>query len=268
MNRMLELRARWTLVTGASSGLGQEIARSIAREHGGNVLVVARRRERLETLCEELRSKYGVQAAFITADLSNPDDVERVFTEATRERDIHGVVLNAGVTYWGEALKLDWGEFQAMLDTNVTSMVRLSTLFAKHFIERKTEGGMMFVSSVSAFIPVPYQAAYSGTKAFILSYGQAMGQEVRHHGVSVTVFAPGGITTELLDKAGLSNRFKAGDMGMMSATECATHALRAFVYRKELYVPGLLNQTLALAARLLPRGFLAQRTAVMYRPER
>ncbi|PTL80657.1 hypothetical protein DAT35_28960 [Vitiosangium sp. GDMCC 1.1324] len=263
---MLELRARWTLVTGASSGLGQEIARSIAREHGGNVLVVARRRERLEALCEELRSRHGVQADFIVADLSRPEDVERVFTEATREREIHGVILNAGVTYWGEALKLDWKEFQSMLDTNVTSLVRLSTLFARYFVERRVGGGLMFVSSVAGFIPVPYQAAYSGTKAFILSYGQALAQEVRREGVSVTVFAPGGISTELLDKAGLSNRFKAGDMGVMSAEECASHALRAFIHRKELYVPGLINQTLTLAARLLPRGFLAQRTAAMYRP--
>ncbi|HYO51519.1 SDR family NAD(P)-dependent oxidoreductase [Archangium sp.] len=268
MNRMMELRARWTLVTGASSGLGQEMARSIARDQGGNVLVVARRRDRLESLCEELRSRYGVQAACIVADLSRPEDVERVFTEATREREVHGVILNAGVTYWGEALKLDWSAFQAMLDTNVTSMVRLSTLFARHFVEHGTRGGLMLISSVAGFIPVPYQAAYSGTKAFITSYGQALAQEMRHKGVSVTVFAPGGISTELLEKAGLSDRFKAGDLGVMSAQECAAHALRAFIHRKELSVPGLLNQTLTLAARLLPRGFMAQRTAAMYRPER
>lgn len=266
MNRTLELRGRWTLVTGASSGLGVEIARSIARDQGGHVLVVARRRDRLEALCEELRSRYGVQAVSIAADLSRPEDVERVFTEATRERELHGVILNAGVTYWGEALKLDWGEFQAMLNTNVTSLVRLSTLFAHHFIERKTGGGLMFVSSVAGLLPVPYQAAYSGTKAFILSYGQALAQEVRNQGLSVTVFAPGGISTELLVKSGLSNRFKAGDIGVMSAEACATHALRAFIHRKELYVPGLINQTLTLAARLLPRSFLAQRTAAMYKP--
>ncbi|MBN1204321.1 MAG: SDR family oxidoreductase [Myxococcaceae bacterium] len=266
MNRTLELRGRWTLVTGASSGLGVELARAIARDHGGNVLVVARRRDRLEALCDELRSRYGVQAACIVADLSRTEEVERVFVEATRERELHGAALNAGVTYWGEALKQDWGELHAMLNTNVTSMVRLSTLFARHFIERRTEGGLLFVSSVAAFIPVPYQAAYSGTKAFILSYGQALGQELRPQGVSVTVFAPGGISTELLDKSGLSKRFKAGDMGVMSAEQSAAHALRAFLHRKELCVPGPLNQALALVARLLPRGFLAQRTAAMYKP--
>ncbi|HYO70773.1 MAG TPA: SDR family oxidoreductase [Archangium sp.] len=268
MNRMLELRTRWTLVTGASSGLGEEMARSIARDQGGNVLVVARRRERLEALCEQLRSRYGVQAAFIVADLSRPEDVERVFTEATRERDIHGVILNAGVAYWGDALKLEWNEFQSMLNTNVTSLVRLSTLFARYLVERGTRGGLMFVSSVAGFIPVPYQAAYSGTKAFVTSYGQALTQELRPQGVSVTVFAPGGISTEMLDRTGLSNRFKSGDLGVMSAADCAAHAVRAFIHRKELYVPGLINQTLTLAARLLPRGFLAQRTAAMYRPER
>ena len=267
MSQMLELRGRWTLVTGASSGLGVELARSIARDHGGHVFLVARRRDRLEALCEELRSRHGVQAACLSADLSRPEDVERVFTEATRERDIHAVILNAGVTYWGEALKQGWSDFQAMLDTNVTSLVRLSTLFLPYLIERETRGGLLLVSSVGGLMPVPYQAAYSGTKAFVTSYGQALAQEVRPTGVSVTVFAPGGISTEMLERTGLSNRFKAGDLGMMTPEQCATHALRAFMHRKELSVPGLLNQTLALAARVLPRGFLAQRTAAIYRPD-
>lgn len=267
MNQMLELRGRWTLITGASSGLGVELARHIAKEHGGHVVLVARRRDRLEALAGELRSRYGVQAACITADLSRPEDVERLFTEATSGRDIHAVILNAGVTYWGEAMKLGWSEFQAMLDTNVTSLVRLTSLFVPYLVERGTHGGMMFVSSVAGLIPVPYQAAYSGTKAFITSYGQCLAQEVRSKGVSVTVFAPGGISTELLVNSGLSNRFKAGDLGVMSPEACAAHAVRAFMRRKELYVPGLINQTLALAARVLPRGFLAQRTAAIYRPE-
>jgi uncharacterized protein len=266
MNRRIDLRSRWTLVTGASSGLGLEMARTIARDHGGNVVVVARRRERLEALCEELHTRHGVQAAFIVADLSRPEDVERVFAEATRERTLQGAILNAGVTYWGEAMQLDPAAFQILLDTNVTSMVRLSGLLLPHLVENRTGGGLMLISSVAAFIPVPYQAAYSGTKAFILSYGQALAQELRPRDVSVTVFAPGGITTELLESSGLSRRFKAGDVGMMTAAQCATLALRAFVQRKELSVPGLLNQTLALAARLLPRGLLAQRTAAMYRP--
>lgn len=267
MTGMLELRGRWTLITGASSGLGVELARTLARDQGGHVFLVARRRDRLEALCEELRSRHGVRADCLSADLSRPEDVERVFTEATRERDIHGVILNAGVTYWGEALKQDWSDFQAMLDTNVTSLVRLSTLFLPHLIERKTGGGLLLVSSVGGLMPVPYQAAYCGTKAFVSSYGQALAREVRPRGVSVTVFAPGGISTEMLEKTGLSHRFKAGDVGMMSAAECAEHAVRAFLQRKELSVPGLLNQTLALAARVLPRGLLAQRTAALYRPD-
>ncbi len=267
MNQLLELRGRWTLITGASAGLGMELARHIAKDHGGHVVLVARRRERLEALAEELRSRYGVQAACVTADLSRPEDVERLFTEATSGRDLHAVILNAGVTYWGEAMKLGWSEFQAMLDTNVTSLVRLSSLFVPYLVERGTHGGMMFVSSVAGLIPVPYQAAYSGTKAFVTSYGQCLAQEVRPKGVSVTVFAPGGISTDLLVNSGLSNRFKAGDIGVMSPEACAAHAVRAFMRRKELYVPGLINQTLALAARVLPRGFLAQRTAAIYRPE-
>ena len=268
----LDLRSRWTLVTGASSGLGLEMARAIARDHGGNVVLVARRRDRLEALAQELRTRHGVQVACIVADLSRPEDVERVYTEATHGRVLHGAILNAGVTYWGEAMKLEAGAFQSLLDTNVTSMVRLSSRVLPHLVEHRAPGGagggVMLISSVAAFIPVPYQAAYSGTKAFILGYGQALAQELRASGVSVTVFAPGGISTELLENSGLSRRFKAGDLGVMTAEQCAGHALRAFVRRKALAVPGLLNQTLALASRLLPRALLAQRTAALYRPER
>jgi uncharacterized protein len=264
--KKLELRGRWTLVTGASSGLGLEMARAIAREHGGHVLGVARRRDRLEALVEELRGRHGVRAEGLVADLSRPEDVERVFAEATQGRQLHAALLNAGVTYWGEAVKLDARAFQAMLDTNVTSVVRLSSLLAPHLAANGTGGGLLFVSSVAGLIPVPYQAAYSGTKAFVLGYGQALAEELRPAGVSVTVFAPGGIATEMLEHSGLGLRFKAGDVGMMSAEACARHALRAFTGRQGVCVPGLLNQTLALAARVLPRGLLARRTATLYRP--
>ena len=264
--KKLDLRGRWTLVTGASSGLGLEMARAIARDHGGHVLAVARRRERLEALAEELRGRHGVQAHGLVADLSRPEDVERVFREATQGRQLHGALLNAGVTYWGEAVKLEPRAFQALLDTNVTSVVRLSSLLAPHLAASGTGGGLLLVSSVAGLIPVPYQAAYSGTKAFVLGYGQALAEELRPTGVSVTVFAPGGITTELLENSGLGQRFKAGDVGMMSAEACARHALRAFTGREGVCVPGLLNQTLALAARVLPRALLARRTAALYRP--
>ena len=104
MDVPLDLRGRWTLITGASAGLGAEMARAVARDYGGNVIAVARRRDRLEALRDEIEPKYGTKLVPIAADMCNRDDVERLFTEATQGRDVYAAILNAGVTFYGEIL--------------------------------------------------------------------------------------------------------------------------------------------------------------------
>jgi uncharacterized protein len=125
----------------------------------------------------------------------------------------------------------------------------------------------MLVSSVGGLMPMPLQAVYGGTKAFVTRFGQALDVELRPKGVSVTVFAPGGVATELLEVSGLDRKFKAGSLGVMPVERCAKEAVAALVQRRGLTVPGVLNQALALSTRLLPRGFLAQRTAALYKVE-
>lgn len=260
----MNFRGRWVLVTGASSGLGLEMARVLAREHGANIIAVARREERLLALKVELEAQHGVQVLPLTADLSRGEDVRRLYEQAVEGRDIHGVVLNAGVTFYGHVLEESHESFEAMLATNVTSLVRLSKLFATYLAERGEGGGIMLVGSLAGFSPLPYQTSYAATKSFVITYGRGLGHEVRESGVSVTVFAPGGIVTEMLDASGLSRRFKAGDLGLMPADRCAKLAVDAFVRRRQLYVPGVLNQVLATAMKLLPHSLLVPRIADMY----
>src|SRR5262245_59368503 len=116
----LLLKGRYTLVTGASAGLGREMARDIAKRHGGNLVLVARRRDRLEELQKEVEG-YGVKAMCIAADLTRAEDVDRVFAEATAGREIYAAILNAGVTYFGEHLELSHSRTQEILATNVLS---------------------------------------------------------------------------------------------------------------------------------------------------
>jgi hypothetical protein len=265
MSKPLELRNRYTLITGASSGLGLEMARVVARDHGGHLVVVARRRDRLEALRKELSDAHGVDVVPITADMCRAEDVQRTFEEATAGREIHGVILNAGVTFFGHALEQPLDGFETMVATNVTSLARLATQFARYLVERNIHGGLMLVSSMAGFWPMPYQAAYGGTKAFVTSFGRSLGHEVRDKGVSVTVFAPGGIATEMLDNAGLSRKFKRGDVGIMDADECARLAVRAFVRRKDLYVPGLLNQLSVALMKLVPHGLALGLLERLYR---
>lgn len=260
----LSLEGRYTVVTGASSGLGLEMARHIARDHKGNLVLVARRRDRLEALADELRAQHKVDVACVPADMTRREDVQRAFDEATAGRDVHGAILNAGVTYFGPALDLDYDAFEQMLATNVSSVVWLTQRFLKDMLPRR-DGGVMIVSSLAGTVPTTYQAAYSGTKAFLNNFGVAVSEELRGTGVSLTVFVPGGIATEMGEKSGTARKFKRGDVGMMEADECARLAVRGFTARQRFVVPGALNQLNDLLMRFAPRAAAAAMTARLYR---
>jgi short-subunit dehydrogenase len=260
----LSLQGRYTLVTGASSGLGREMAREIARRHGGHLVLVARRKDRLEELAKELE-QHGAKAVCISADLSRPEDVERVLKEATDGRDIYAAILNAGVTYFGHHLELTPTDQQAMLATNVVSVVRLAEGFVQHILSKSSGGGVMLVSSLAGTMPTPFQAFYSGTKAFLNQWGVALSEELRGKPVSMTVFAPGGIATEMGEKSGTGRKFKKGDVGMMEADVCARAALSGFIARRRFVVPGALNVLQSVLMRFVPRGAQASIVAGLFR---
>jgi hypothetical protein len=261
----MNFRGRWVLVTGASSGLGLEMARLLAREHGAHLIAVARREDRLQALKAELESAHGVQVLTLAADLSRAGEARRVFERAVDGRDVYGAVLNAGVTFYGNVLEESHETFEAMLATNVTSLVQLSKLFASDMARRPEGGGILLVASMAGFSPLPYQTSYAATKSFVISYGRGLRHEVGRSGVSVTVFAPGGIATEMLEVSGLTRKFKAGDLGIMPAERCARLALEAFQRRRELAVPGFLNQVMAAGMKLLPHWLLIPRIADLYK---
>jgi short-subunit dehydrogenase len=261
----LDLSGKYTLVTGASSGLGLEMARIIARDHHGHLVLVARRLDRLEALADELRKAHKVDVVCIQADMTKKEDVTRTFEEATRGRAITAAILNAGVTYFGRGLDHDFEHFEQMLATNVTSVVWLTQRFAHHMVNHNPGGGVMIVSSVAGTTATPYQAAYSGTKAFLNNFGMALAEELVDDPVSVTVFVPGGIATEMGDKSGLSRKFKKGDVGMMDVDVCARRAVEGLIARERFVVPGALNLFNDFILRFTPRAFAAAMAARIYR---
>jgi short-subunit dehydrogenase len=265
MSAPLKLAARWVLVTGASSGLGLEMARQLARDHRANLVLVARRRDRLEALKGELESRHGVQVAVVVADLAREEDVARVFHEATSGRSLAALILNAGVTHFGEHTDLSWAEFKQMLDTNVNAVAHLTHLAVPYLLARKQPSGVMLVASLAGVSPLPYQAAYSGTKSFLVGFGHSLWHELRHTDVSITTFIPGGIATEMADNTGLTAYFGSGGLFMQSAEACAKEALDALVQRKHTHVPGAVNQLSALFTKLLPRSFTVGQVASQYR---
>jgi uncharacterized protein len=258
----MNFRGRWVLVTGASSGLGREIARILATQHGANLVLAARRASRLDELKSELEERAKVSVHTMVADLSNTDDMDRVFREATTGRDIYGVVLCAGVTHFGFFHELSWTDFQAMLATNVTSAVRLTTLFLPYLEARNEGGGILLVSSMGGLFPLPYQSAYSGTKAFLIVFGRCLHHELEGKNVSLTTFAPGGIATEMT----AGERFAPlGAWWLMPVERCAREALRAFIARRELAFPGFINRLGNVVMRVLPQRFVTATMAATYR---
>jgi len=261
--RNLQLRDRWVVVTGASSGLGREIARDLAQRQHANLILVARRRERLDSLKAELEQSYGVQARVISANLALREDVDRVFTESTAEHDVQAVILNAGITHFGHHHDLAWEEFENMLDTNVKSAVRLTHHFVPYLLGKDQGGAIMLVTSLAGLQPVPYQTAYSSTKAFLTTFGLGLHHELAGKNISITTFAPGGIATEMTESNGLAAHF-GGGLQIAAAGVVAREAVDSLVQRRYLHVPGHFNRLQLFLPRLLPRRLVGSVVASTY----
>jgi uncharacterized protein len=258
MNPM-ELRGRWVLVTGASSGLGREMAKILAKTHGAHLLLSARREDRLLELKAELEKSAGVKVEICVADLSKLADVDRLIEVATQGRQLYGAILNAGVTHFGAFAELSWNSFQTMLDTNVTATVRMAMAFVPPL--EAQGGGLMIVSSMAGIHPVPYQTHYSATKAFLVHFGIGLWHELAGRNVSVTVYAPSGVVSEMT--AGES--FTSLRRWLMPVDQAASEGVEAFRLRKYLHISGFANRVGSVFARILPQRLATGLVAAQYR---
>jgi short-subunit dehydrogenase len=256
----MDFRDRWVLVTGASSGLGRAMAVELARKYGARIVAVARRGERLAELQREVEGRGG-QVATIVADLSRVEEVDRALEEADQGGRLYAAILNAGVTHFGPYEELTWPDFEAMLNTNVRGVVRLATQVIPRLVQRGTGGGLMLVSSLTGLTPVPYQTAYSATKAFLATFGAGLWHELRGKDVSVTTYAPGGIATEQTAGA----RFASLRGWMMDVDRAAQEGVEAFRKRKDIYVPGFTYRFGHPLLRVLPQRLVVGGIAAVYR---
>jgi len=244
----MEFRDRWLLVTGASSGLGREMAKILATEHGANLIVVARRQDRLDSLKAQIAELCSAQVITVRADLSRLEDTDQVLAEAA-QHPLYGAILNAGVTHFGPHADLHWEAFRQMLDTNVTSVVRMTNALLP-LLERNN-GGLMLVASMAGVFPVPFQTAYSATKAFLVHFGCGLFHEYQGRPISITTYVPGGVVSEMTD----GESFTPLRRWLMSTDFAAREGITALRRRKYLYVPGAANRVASAVVRLLPRQF-------------
>lgn len=239
----------WAVVTGASSGIGEAFARSLAAR-GLSVVLVARRRDRLEALGQTLTRDHGVEALIIEADLSDPTIPSRIADE-TRDLHVGLVVANAGFGHKGAFAEAPADELARMIDVNCRATTLLVHAFAPRLVARGS-GGLVITSSTAAFQAVPFTAVYAATKAFDLSLAEALAAELRPRGVDVVALCPGATDTEGPRRTGVDLSQTPFVMQPGPVAEAALAALG----RHDLAVPGLTNRLSALVARLLPRRFV------------
>jgi uncharacterized protein len=259
--KAMALKGRWVLVTGASAGLGKAFASQLGRRYGASLVLVARRGDLMEALAGELRREAGVEVVVIAADLSKPDEVDRVVAAATEGRQLAAAVLNAGVTHFGPYSDLSWADFQTMLHTNVSAVVRMTTELVPHLEKEPQGGGILIVSSMSGITPVPFQTAYSATKAFLVTFGIGMWHELRGQNVSITTYTPAGIRTEMT----AGERFGPLRGWLADVDGVAKEGLEALSTRRFLSIPGAENRLADALFRVLPRRFVTGRLAAVYR---
>ena len=256
----LQFKNKWVLVTGASSGLGEEMARQLAFQHGANLILLARRKDKLEQLKAELEKEAKISVKIIVADLSKLDEVDNAIDQILADGQLYGAVLNAGVTYFGKHSELSWEQFQTMLQTNVVSVVRFTNRLVAHFETTGNEGGILIVSSMAAIFPVPYQSVYSGTKSFILSFATALVHEIKNKQFSLSVYAPGGIVTEMT----AGDNFHDLQGWLMPVKQAAKEGIDSFRNRKLIHVPGLMNRVGGFFMKFMPKKFVMGKMSKVY----
>ena len=252
-----------TLITGASSGIGECFARKLAAR-GRNVLLVARSEEKLITLCNELGRSNNIRAQYVALDLSEPESAAQLFAEATkRGLSVDMLINNAGFGSMGEFSKLDLARELNMIDLNIKSLVELTHRFLQPMIERK-QGEIINVASTAAFQPVPYMATYAATKAFVLSFSEALWEENRSYGIKVLALCPGVTDTNFFEAA---RGHKPPARVSQTPEEVVDTALRGLAQGKSHIISGWTNFLMTQSERLAPRSLITRVAGRMMRSQ-
>lgn len=244
------------LVTGPTSGIGKEFAKQLA-QLGHNLVLVSRSEDTLDEMCQKLAESYGIEAQYIVADLSKVGAPERVFAEVqSLSMDIDLLINNAGTQVYAPFAEVSWKETQTLIDLNVKAVVHLTHLFLPGMI-RRGHGHILNMGSTASFVPGPNNAVYCAGKAFILSFSQAIAEELRETDVGVTCLCPGIVDTPFVDKAGLNDTVMM-KLTAMDPESVAAAGIRAVQLGKWVHVPGCINKLYVFLQRFVPRRLLSR----------
>jgi len=249
---------RVALITGASSGIGLELARLFARD-GHGVVLVARREDRLKELAAELTHRHDVRASVIVADLADPSAPPQIARRvAAAGLDVQFLVNNAGFGLAGEFARTDVTAELQMIQVNVVALTHLTKLFLPGMVGAR-QGAILNVASTAGFAPGPLMAVYYATKAYVISFSAAIAEELRNSGVTVTALCPGATRTEFQERAGLDLEARAfRGPWVADAASVARVGYQGMLRGKRLLVPGVFNKMMVAAARVASPVLLAK----------
>ncbi|MGA8234314.1 MAG: SDR family oxidoreductase [Candidatus Acidiferrales bacterium] len=256
-------RGKWALVTGASAGIGLEFAKQLAAG-GANLVLTARRRDRLEKIEQELASKHGITVEIVAADLAAADAPRQIF-QFTHDRriEIELLVNNAGFGVYGEFGGSDIASELDMVLVNCSAVVHLTHLYLPSMIARR-HGDILIVASIAGFQGIPFFSIYAATKGFDLLFAEGLAEEVRPHGVHVCALCPGSTDSEFHAVAGTPQRsFRSQE----TSEKVARVGLQAVAKGKSYVISGAKNYLLTHIQRLTPRSLVTKIAAKLYQPE-
>ncbi len=255
--------AKTALITGASSGIGRALAACFAAD-GWNIVLAARGVAKLETLAAELAARHGITATVIGADLSSAEGASALHAEVERRGIVvDALVANAGAGTYGDIRDGDLAKDVAMIQLNTTSVVVLTRLVLAGLIARR--GKILVTASTAAFQPCPHMAIYAATKAFVLSFCEALAEEISDTGVTVTALCPGPTATGFFDAAEMNASALVKGKRLPSSESVAAVGYRAMLKGRRVVVPGLMNNILVQSVRFTPRRVITRIVSIMAR---
>ncbi|MGH9743882.1 MAG: SDR family NAD(P)-dependent oxidoreductase [Candidatus Acidiferrum sp.] len=257
---------KWALVTGASAGIGKALAEELARG-GTNLVLTARRRDRLEELAQQLAAMHKIQTRIFVADLAEADAPEEIF-QFTKDQgiEIELLINNAGFGAYGEFPTVEIRRLTDMVQVNCSAVIHLTRLYLPEMVARR-HGDVMIVASTASFQSVPYISTYAATKAFDLLFAEGLAEEMKPHGVRVCALCPGSTDSEFAEVAGQTH-VAATKRHRETAEKVARAGLRALAVGKSYVISGLGNYLGVLGQRLVSRRFVARVAARMFKPQK
>ena len=255
-------RGKWALVTGASAGIGEALAEELA-QGGTNIVLTARRKDRLDALARRLAATYKIQTQVFPADLADPSAPEGIFA-FTRDKgiEIDLLINNAGFGKYGEFHSVEKERLLDMVQVNCSAVVHLTHLFVQGMVARRC-GDILILASTASFQAVPYISTYAATKAFDLLFAEGLAEELKPYGIRVCALCPGSTESEFHVVAGQDKFTHRRE----TAQKVARIGLKALAAGKSYVISGIGNYLGAHGERLVPRRFVTRTAARMFKPK-